>query len=191
MDVDSRRTQAPSSYEPPTVVGYGHLADLTKDNGLMGGLHFATGTMASLSSPAGGGTAPAGGGNAPSSQGVQGTSTGGGPTMPGGAHVVPGAHTVPASAPSTPSSGVAGTQVSHPAPGGTPGTTPSSGAAPASGTLAAQVTSPAGSTGGGSSGRGTLPFTGADVGAVAAIGGLSAALGTALRRVTRRRPSAS
>lgn len=173
MDVDLPRVQPPFPYEPPTVVGYGRLADLTRDNGLMGGLHFATGTMASLSSPAAGG-------GSPGSQGVQGSSTSGAPTVPGGAHAVPGA------SPTTPSSGVAGTQVSHPSPAvGTPGTSPSSG------TLAARATGTTGSGSGGSSGRGTLPFTGGDVGAIAALGGLSAILGTALRRVTRRRASES
>lgn len=172
MDVDSSRAQGRAAYEPPTVVGFGHLADLTADNGLMGGLHFATGTMASLSSPAPGGGSPTQGG-APT-QGVQGSSTSGTPT-------VPGAHAV-GTAPTAPTSGVAGSQVSHPAPAvGTP----------SSGTLAGRATGTAGASGGGSAGGGKLPFTGGDVGAIAAVGGLATVLGTALRRVTRRRPSES
>ncbi len=178
MNVDTPRGQHRAPYEPPTVVGYGHLADLTQDNGLMGGLHFATGTMASLSSPASGGGAPSTQGSGPA-QGVQGSSSGGGPS-------VPGTHGVTGTAPTAPATGVAGSQVSHPAPAvGTPGTTPSSG------TLASGSTGTPGVSGGGSSGGGTLPFTGGDVGAVAAVGGLATVLGSALRRVTRRRPSES
>lgn len=184
MNVDTPRAQGRAAYVPPTVVGYGHLTDLTQDNGLMGGLHFATGTMASLSSPASGGGAPSTQGGAPSTQGgapgqgVQGTSMSGNPS-------VPGAHAVTGPTPTAPATGVSPSQVSHPAPAMGTGATPSSG------TLASRATGTAGTAGGGSSGGGTLPFTGGDVGAVAAVGGLATVLGTALRRVTRRRPSES
>jgi hypothetical protein len=143
-------------YEPPTVRDLGRLSVLTAFDG--GGLHFAQATLGSLPS---GGQTPGGSNTQPAGSNVLGASA----HSPSGTAVTPDA------------SGVADTTAS----GGHPSSP--AGAAGGGGGGGGELGATAGGGGGGGE---QLPFTGMEVGPVAAMGAALATAGATLRRWARR-----